>query len=339
MKVGTGLVDRSLAGIAKDARRAEDLGYDYFTSSETDHNPFLPLVVAAEHTSRIDLVTSIALSFSRSPMETAYTAWDLQGLSGGRFVLGLGSQVRGHIVRRFNMNWSAPAPRTREYILALRAIWDCWQNGTKLDFTGEHYTFNLMPPFFNPGPIEHPNLKVYIAAVNPNMMAVAGELCDGVLLHSFNTSKYTNEVVLPALEKGAKKSGRELKDLRISGGGFILTGASDEELEAKMQATKSQIAFYASTRSYAPVMNAHGWNDTAQKLYRMSVDGEWDQMGCQISDEMLDAFAVIGRYDDIVEKVKARYGAYGNAVSFSIPVHTPKDGERLRGMIKSLQAS
>ena len=272
-------------------------------------------------------------------MDTAYIAWDLQAMSKGRFALGLGSQVRGHIVRRYNMEWSSPAARMREYVLALRAIWDCWQNGAKLNFKGDFYNFNLMPPFFSPGPIEHPDIKIYIAAVNGRMQRVAGEVCDGVLLHSFNTPRFTEEVVLPRLEEGAKAAGRTMADLEVSGGGFIVTGANQEEIEANRRITKNRISFYASTRSYAPVMHAHGWHDTAEKLYRMSIDGQWGQMGEQITDEMLDAFAVVGTYDDIVDEIRARYGAYAGSIGFSIPTRTPEDEERLRSMLKSLQAA
>ena len=337
MKVGMRIQGRALGGVGEAARSAEALGYDLVTSSETAHNPFLPLVLAAEHTDRVDLVTSIALAFARSPMDTAYIAWDLQEQSGGRLVLGLGSQVRGHIVRRFSMAWTAPARRMREYILALRTIWDCWQNGTKLEFKGDSYYMNLMPPLFNPGPIKHPEIRVRIAAVNPAMLRVAGEVCDGVLLHSFNSGRYTEEVILPNLARGASKSGRNLEDLQVSGGGFIVTGATEEELESNRRATKDRIAFYASTRSYAPVMNVHGWNDTSEKLYRMSVNGEWASMGREITDDMLETFAVVGLHDDIVDMVKARYGPYASSVDFSIPVRNPEDRERLRTMVKQLR--
>jgi len=338
MRVGTGADGRSLAGIREAAQKAESRGYDYYSSSETAHNPFLPLVTAAEHTERVGLRTSIALAFSRSPMDTAYIAWDLQAMSNGRFHLGLGSQVRGHIIRRFNMNWSAPAPRMREYILAMRAIWDSWQNGTKLDFAGDIYNFNLMPPFFNPGPIEHPNIKVSIAAVNRNMLRVAGEVCDGVILHSFNTHKYAREVILPNLEQGAAKAGRTLQDLEISGGGFIVTGVNEEEVEANRQVTKNRIAFYASTRSYAAVMSAHEWDDTAAKLYRMSVDGKWSEMGAEITDDMLDAFSVIGTHDEIVKQIKSTYGKYSDSIGLSIPIKSPDDENKLKSMIAELQA-
>jgi len=338
MQVGTRLDGRSLARVPEAARDAEELGYDFISSSETSHNPFLPMVLASEHTERIALQTSIALAFSRSPMDIAYTTWDLQAQSNGRFVLGLGSQVRGHIVRRFSMPWAAPARRMLEYIRALRAIWACWQHSTRLEFQGDYYSFNLMPPFFDPGPIEHPDVKVYLAAVNPRMLRVAGEVSDGVLLHSFSTLKYIREVVLPNLAVGAAKSGRKVEDLDIGGGGFIVTGATEEEIEASKRAAKDRIALYASTRSYASVMGAHGWDDTAERLYRMSVEGDWSKMGAEITDEMLEAFAVIGSYDDIVERVKARYGAYATAIDFSIPVRTPEDRERLAVMITKLHS-
>lgn len=338
MKVGASVNSNDLSKVPGLARSAEGLGYDYLTASETAHNPFLPLTLAAEHTTGMELKTSIALAFARSPMDVAYISWDLQALSNGRFVLGLGSQVRGHILRRFSMNWSKPAARMREYILALRAIWNCWQNSTKLDFQGEFYYHNLMPPFFNPGPTEHPNIKVSIAAVNSRMMQVAGELCDGVLLHSFNTPKHTREVIIPNLETGAKRAGRSVDDVDISGGGFIVTGATEEEIEAEKVVTKNRIAFYASTRSYAPVMNTHGWNDTAQKLYRMSVDDKWSEMGKEITDEMLDAFAVIGTHDEIVGKIKERYGPFANSIGFSIPVKGAEDEARLKSMIAELRA-
>jgi probable F420-dependent oxidoreductase len=270
-------------------------------------------------------------------MDVAYIAWDLQKFSGGRMQIGLGTQVRGHVVRRFSGTWAAPAARMREYILAMRAAWDCWQNGTKLEFIGEHYQMNLMPPFFSPGPIENPNVKVYIAAVNPRMHRVAGELCDGVLLHSFNTPKYTREVILPSLEEGARKAGRTLKDIDVNGGGMIVTGATDEEIEAGRQTTKSRIAFYASTRSYEPVMAAHGWEDTAKKLYRMSVEGKWSEMAGEITDEMLDTFAVVGTYDDVVDKIKETFGPYATSIGFTIPVRTWDDRERLAEMVRRLQ--
>ena len=339
MKVQASYEEYSVEGISKAAKTAEEQGYEIFSASETGHNPYLPLVLAAEHTERIQLQTSIALSFARSPMDTAYIAWDLQNLSRGRFTLGLGSQVRGHIVRRFSMPWSAPAPRMREYVMAMRHIWDCWQNGTKLSFAGDHYSFNLMSPFFNPGPIDDPDIRVSIAGVNPNMLKVAGELCDGVILHSFNTQKYTQNVVLPNLQAGAERTGRSIEDIEISGGGFIVTGSDEEELEKNKIETKNRISFYASTRSYADVMSEHGWNDTHEKLYRMSIEGEWNQMGAEITDEMLGHFAVVGTHDQIADKIKSTYGRYASSVSFNLPVKTVEDEEVLRGIISDLSQS
>lgn len=338
MKVGTGMQGGLVADIPQKARKAEELGYDFFSSSETKRNPFISAALAAEHTKRAQVRTSIALAFARSPMDTAYMAWDLQSLSGGRFQLGLGSQVRGHIVRRFNMPWGRPAARMREYIMALRSVWRSWQNREKVDFKGDFYNFNLMPPFFTPEPIEHPDIKIYIAAVNANMLQVAGEVCDGVLLHSFGTFKYIREVVMPNLQKGADKAGRSLADIDINGGGYIITGPNEEHIQKSRQEVKNAISFYASTRSYAPVMNAHGWNDTAQKLYRMSVEGKWSEMGAQITDEMLDEFAIVGGYDEIIDKVKATYGPFASSLSFSIPVNSGEDEETLKDMIARLQA-
>ncbi len=324
--------------IPEAARNAEAMGYDVFSTSETKHNPFIPLTLAAEHTERVGLQTSIALAFPRSPTDMAYIAWDLQNLSNGRLRLGLGSQVRGHIVRRFSGTWSSPAARMREYILAMRAAWDCWQNGGKFEFVGKHYQMNLMPPFFRPEPIEHPDIEVFIAAVNSRMLEVAGELCQGVFLHSYSTHKYTSEVVLPSLERGAAKAGRSLSDIEVSAGGFVVTAASEEALEKERAGAKTSIAFYASTRSYAPVMATHGWDDTAKKLYRMSVEGRWGEMGAEITDEMLDAFAVVGLYDEIVDKIKEQYGPYAGSINLSIPVETEEDRELLASMIRELQA-
>jgi probable F420-dependent oxidoreductase len=271
-------------------------------------------------------------------MDTAYIAWDLAAMSNGRFALGLGSQVKGHIIRRFGMNWTPPAPRMREYIQAMKHIWNAWQTGTNVDFTSDNFTFNLMPPFFNPGPIDSPDIKVYISAVNKNMLGVAGEVCDGVLIHGFSTRKYTREFILPQIARGAARGGRTLEDIDVTAGGFIVTGKNEEEVEKERQVTKGRISFYASTRSYLPVMAAHGWNDTAAKLYRMSVDGKWGEMPSLITDDMLDAFSVIGTHDEIVPRLKAAYGDYATSISFSIPVESPEDEDRLKSMVAELQA-
>ena len=339
MKVGARLDGRTPQQIAASARRAERLGFDTYSSSETNHNPFLPLAIAAEHTETIGLRTSIALAFARSPMDVAYIGWDLQAMSNGRFTLGLGSQVRGHIVRRFGMNWSAPAPRMREYIQALRHIWNAWQTQEPVRFHGDHFDFNLMPPFFNPGPIEKPDVKVFVSAVNPYMLRVAGEVCDGVLLHGFCTPKYTRDVIIPNLKTGAERSGRSLDDFEINAGGFIITGATEEEVESKKAGVKGQISFYASTRSYESVMSTHGWEDTAARLYRMSVDNRWGEMPGQITDDMLETFAVIGTHDEIVDKLKQAHSDYATSISFDIPTPTGEDEEMLAGMVSELHSA
>ena len=349
MRVKTNYAESNIAGNKGDAysmekiisssKNAELYGFDIFSASETSHNPYLPLVLAAEHTDKIELQTSIALAFSRSPMDTAYLAWDLQNISEGRFTLGLGSQVKGHIKRRFSMSWSPPASRMKEYILALKHIWSCWQNGTKLNFESENYTFSLMPPFFDPGPIANPNIKIAISAVNPYMLALAGELCDGVVLHSFTTPKYTQEIVMPNLLKGAGKSGRSIEDIKIEGGGFIVAGHDEEDLESKIIDVRNRVAFYASTRSYAPVMAVHGWEDVHEKLYRMSIDGDWENMGSCITDEILNQFAVIGTYDEIANKIKSKYGNNIDSVWFPIEVNNSKDEDVLKSVVAELKAT
>lgn len=339
MKVVTGIEEYSPLNIRQAAMKAEARGYDIFSSGETGHNPYLPLAIAAECTEKIKLLTSIALAFARSPMDTAYLAWDLQKFANGRFTLGLGSQVRGHIIRRFSMPWSAPADRMREYVLALRHIWNSWQNQTKLDFVGNYYSFNLMPPFFNPGPIEHPDIKIALAAVNPNMLAVAGEVSDGAILHPFNTPKYTREVVLPSIQIGASRAGRSVEDIAIHSSGFIVTGQDEDELEQGKLKTKQQIAFYASTRSYSDVMKIHGWDDTHEKLYRMSIDEQWSEMGKLITDEMLESFAIVGTYDQLASKIRSTYGDFAESVTFSMRVDASVQREAtLREIVADLQA-
>ncbi|MBI4242287.1 MAG: TIGR03617 family F420-dependent LLM class oxidoreductase [Candidatus Rokubacteria bacterium] len=301
------MLTHDLRGIGDYARKVEALGFDCLWASETQHDPFLSLAVAATATSKIKLGTAIAVAFPRSPMITAHIAWDLQRASGGRFTLGLGSQVKGHIERRFSVKWEAPGPRLREVILALRAIWDCWQNGTKLNFKGQFYSFDLMIPFFNPGPIQHPRIPIYIAGVNRYMCRLAGELCEGLHVHPFNSPKYLREFVQPAVQEGLVKSGRSRKDFTFVAPVFTIVGDTEEELATARQSVRGQIAFYASTRTYEPVLAAHGWQDLTPKLHRKSVEGDWKGMAALISDEMLDAYAVTGTYATIGERIQERY--------------------------------
>jgi len=337
MKVETSIETGSLRDAPAVARKAEEMGYDGIVTSQTGHDPFLPLALAAEHTQRVTLGTAVAIAFPLSPTSLAHIAWDLQALSGGRLLLGLGSQVKGHIVRRFSIPYAPPGPRMREYILALRAVWDCWQNGTKLNFQGDYYNLSLMTPYFNPGPIEHPHVPIYVSAVNPYMLRLAGELCDGVRLHAFNTAKYTRESILPNLEAGARKAGRRLSDIDVSGGSFLVTGETEEEVERAKPAVRTQVAFYGSTRSYRGVFEVHGWGDVSLQLHEMSTQGRWSEMGGLITEEMLEEFAIVSPYDGLIEKIKARWSGIVTRTGLAIPICKPEDEERLRHMIRELQ--
>ena len=339
MKVET-MTSLDMTRTAADAERAERLGYDGVLTPETGHDPFLPLLLAGEHTSKLTLGTAVAIAFPRSPMVTAQLAWDLQKFTNGRFLLGLGTQVKGHNIRRYGTPWdSPPGPRLREYIQMVRAIWDNWQNGTRPSFRGQHYEFTLMSPFFNPGPIEHPEIPIYISAVNTFNCRLAGELCDGLRLHGFNTPKYLQEVIVPAVEAGAKKAGRSLDDVDIAGLGFIITGKDSNELTRNAEPVRRQISFYASTRSYHPVLDVHGWKETGDRLFDMSTKGEWDAMPKLITDGMLEQFCTIGTYDEIVPKLIKHYGGITSRAGFAIPTRSPEDEQRLSSMIKELQAA
>ena len=338
MKVDTALT-LELSKVPEAARRAEAMGYNGVFTPETGHDPFLAHALAAEHTTTLELGTAVAIAFPRSPMATAQIAWDLSKQSNGRFTVGLGTQVKGHIVRRYGMDWTPPGPRLREYILMMRAIWDSWQNGTRPSFEGKSYRYTLTSPFFNPGPIEHPNVPIHISAINPYNCRLVGELCDGIKLHGFNTPKYYNEVIRPNIEKGAKKAGRDPKDIEICGLGFVITGPDQEAVEKAMAPVRQQIAFYGSTRTYKPVLDIEGWGDLNQELFSLSLEGKWQDMATRITDDMLDEFAIIGTYDEIVKKIKEKSAGIIDRLSFAIPVHTPDDEERLKSMIKELQAA
>ncbi len=333
MRVEYHIQGRDLRALPELVRRVEEVGYDAVTSSETSHDPFLPLVLAAEHSQRLLLGTSVAIAFPRSPMVVAYLAWDLQKFSGGRFVLGLGTQVKGHNERRFSVPWTAPGPRLREYIGALRAIWDCWQNGTPLNFRGKHYTFTLMTPFFNPGPIEHPRIPVHIAAVNAFMARLAGEICDGIRLHSFLSPKYLREVIIPAVQAGAARAGRALDDFELAGAGFVIAGRTEADLAPQREAVRRQLAFYASTRTYRPVMAIHGWGETVDQLHRLSLQGRWAEMAGLITDEMLETYATIGTYDEIADRLRERYRGLVTSVALNLPLETAEDRELAREVI------
>ena len=332
MKLDTGLMPASLHDVPAAAKAAEDMGFDALWTAETSHDPFLPLVLAAEHTSRIKLGTSIAVAFPRSPMVLAQIAWDLQAQSGGRFILGLGTQVKGHNERRFGVKWEHPGPKLREMIQMIHAIWDCWQNGTRPGFAGRFYNFTLMTPFFNPGPIDHPRPAIYIAGVNEYMCRLAGELCDGFHIHPFHSLKYLDEVVFPNVQQGLQKSGRTRADISMSSTVFVITGENEKQIEAAKGPVRQQISFYASTPAYVGVLEAHGWGEAGRRLTEKSKRGDWAGMAEEITDEMLDVYALKGTYEEIAERVKHKYAGHLDRVAFYFPFASG-DKQRWRRLV------
>ncbi len=288
------------------AAAAESAGYAAAWTGEVKHDPFLAVGLAAVATESIELGTGIAVAFARSPMSMAVQANDLQLLSGGRLLLGLGSQIRAHITRRFSMPWSHPAPRMREYIMAMRAIWDCWNDGARLNFRGDYYTHTLMTPFFDPGPNLYGAPRVLLAGVGDVMTAVAGEVADGFLCHAFTTERYLCEVTRPALERG--RAGRGLAGYQVSGSPFVATGRTEEELAQACRGVREQIAFYGSTPAYRPVLELHGWGELAEELHRLSLQGQWKQMGEAIDETVLNTFAVVAEPAAVAAELVRRYG-------------------------------
>ncbi|GAB4529690.1 MAG: LLM class F420-dependent oxidoreductase [Anaerolineae bacterium] len=312
-----------LKTVASLGEKIEKLGFDALWTAEAAHNPFLPLTLVANATTRLTLGTQIAVAFARSPMTVANIAWDLQAQSDGRFILGLGTQVKAHIQKRFSMTWDSPLPRLREYIEGLRAIWDTWQNDTPLRYEGEYYTFKLMTPFFNPGPIAHPHIPIYIAGVNEHICRLAGELCNGLHAHGFHTVKYLRELVQANIDAGLAKSGRSRDQFELVVPIFTVTGRDDAEMEKNIIATKARIAFYASTPTYQSVLETHGWQDTGEKLSSMARQGQWEAMWEQISDEMLHEIAVVGTPDELPAKVHTRYAGVADRICFGWDIDDP----------------
>ena len=319
MLLDAALLSTGIDDVAGTARDLEARGYAGVWASEADHDPFLPLLTAGLATDRLQVGTAIAVAFARSPMTLAMTAHDLQRYTRGRFVLGLGSQVKPHVERRFSMPWSPPVERMREYVAALRAIWTAWQDGTRLRFHGEHYRHTLMTPMFSPQAHEWGPPPVYLAAVGPLMTRLAGEVADGLLVHGFTTERYLREVTLPAIDRGLEKAGRSRDNFEIKYPGFVVTGRDEKELEKAAQGTRQQIAFYASTPAYRPVLEIHGWGDLQSELNAMSKQGEWVKMGELIDDEVLNTFAVVTEPDKVPEEVVSRYGDIVDRFSFYAP--------------------
>jgi probable F420-dependent oxidoreductase len=316
------------------ARKAEEFGFDCFWVNETKHDPFVQLATAAVSTGRIGLGTSIAVAFARSPTTLAYTSWDLQSLSKGRMILGLGSQVKGHIERRFGMKWERPAPKMRELILAIRAVWKCWQDGTKLDFNGRYFHLDLMSPFFTPGPISSPKIPIYLAGVNTRMCRVAGEVADGLHVHPLHTMRYLKEVIRPALDAGIAARGGEKSDVAVAASVFAVVGDSTKEIQEAREAYRGQIAFYASTKSYRKVMELHGWGDVADKLHEHSIRGNWTKMASEVPDDVLEEFVVEGSWGDIGERIASRYEGLVDRVRLYLPF----DGdEKWRALVRGFR--
>ena len=312
MKFDASLPPLPLQDVPAVAKAAERMGFAAIWTTETQHNPFLPGALIAEHTRRMQFGTAVAIAFARSPADLAYTAWDLAAASEGRFILGLGTQVKAHITRRFGMPWpDSVVGKLREQIQAIRAFWRTWQTGEKLNFRGEYYKLTLMSPFFNPGPIAHPDIPIYIAGVNTGLARLAGEVADGFLAHPFHSVRYLQEVLLPAIEQGAARAERPRPALQVTA--FVVTDQAEEDF------VRSQIAFYASTPSYRRVMRLHGWEETAEELSALAARGRWEAMPALVTDEMLDAFATRAAPEDLPVALEARYGGLADRLSLYTP--------------------
>lgn len=339
MKVDGG-IGTNLHQVAGQAKELEAAGYSGGWTAETSHDPFLPLLLAAEHTEQLELGTSIAVAFARNPMLLANIGWDLQSFSKGRFILGLGSQIKPHITKRFSMEWSHPAPRMREMIMAIRAIWDTWENGTPLAFRGDFYTHTLMTPFFTPDRADLAGFgvpKIFLAGVGELMTEVAGEVCDGFICHGFTTEKYLREVTIPALARGRAKAGKTMEGFEIIGPSFVVTGGTEEEMAQAAAGTRQQIAFYGSTPAYRGVLEVHGWGELQDELNRLSKQGQWVEMGNLITDEILETFAVVGPPETVASELHHRYGDVIQRISFYAPYKS--DPDRWAQVLHDLKAA
>jgi probable F420-dependent oxidoreductase len=319
MRVTTGLpyADWRLCGPA--AAQAEADGFDGVTAPELAHDPFIPLALGAMTTSKVELATSVAIAFPRSPMITANLAWDLAANSGGRFTLGIGTQVRAHNERRFSVPWISPAPRIGEYVDALRAIWRCWEKGEKLDFKGKFYTFTLMTPEFSPKPTGLPMIPIMIAAVGPEMQKTAARRCDGVRLHGFATRQYVEQIVRPLLATELEKSGRTFEHFEVTGGGFVATGPDEATVQAAAEKIRYRIGFYGSTPAYRGVFDIHGLTDLGAKLHAATRRGAWSEIAGMVDDDVLDLFCARATYDHLPQAIADRFAGLADAVSIDFP--------------------
>lgn len=336
LDVGLAVEGKHLPRIGEVARAAEGLGFAGLWTSETRHDSFLPLALAAEHTGTIQLGTSVAIAFARSPMVTAQTAWDLQDLSGGRFLLGLGTQVKAHIERRFGMPWDAPVARLREYIQAVRAIWQAFQTDGALNFRGEFYQHSLLTPFFNPGPIDHPDIPIFIAGVNTGLARLAGELCQGFHIHPFHSVAYVRTVVQPAIAAGAAQANRRPRDVELATSVFVITGRTGAAITEQRERMRAQIAFYASTPTYRVVLKTHGWEAIGEKLSRLAATKRWGDMPALISNEMLQTFAVEAPPDELGAALRSRYEGVIDRIALYLPFEPGQDDELWRATLRTI---
>lgn len=336
MRVSTQLPNHDLREAQKVAQLSEKAGLDTVVALENAHNPYIPLAAAALETDKIQLGTAVAMAFPRAPTITAHAAWDVHNASKGRFYLGLGAQVKTHNVRRYGLEWSPPAPRMRDYIRALRAIWKTWEKEQPLDFESETYKLNLMTPNFSPRPNGLGPIPISIATVGPAMLAVAGECCDGVRLHPFSTRKYLENVSIEGIKKGLERGGRDRKNIEVVAGGFIATGRDEEHVAKMLDYVRFRIAFYCSTRAYWDVLRQHDMEYMGEKLNPYPRENRWDEMAALIPDEMIDLFAVVGTYDELPAKLAERYG--GLADSIHLPIAEDDDPDQLRETVEKIQA-
>lgn len=325
MKIDLFNAETNWKALAEAAKEADDFGFDGFAIPEITGDPFIHAAMVANATERIQARTAIAVAFPRSPMVVANQAWSIQVNSGGRFALGLGTQVKGHNERRFSTPWKAPRSRMKEYVESLRAIWRCWELGERLDYQGDHYQFTLMTPEFTPPKSNLPMVPIYLAAVRPRMLETAASVADGLRLHGFCTKKYLEEVVVPAIDRGLASAGRSRSDLEVCGGGFIMTGPDEETVAKNREWARYRISFYASTRTYLPVMSLHGWDDLAAKLHEMSKTGKWKHMAAEVPDDVVDAFTVSATYDELPEAIEQRFGGISDTVEFGFEQRTDRD--------------
>lgn len=338
MKFDTVIAANKFLDIRDFAQWAEEIGYDGLWSIEAAHEPFMPLAIASTVTKRVTLGTAIAVAFPRNPTVLAHTCWDLQANSNGRLILGLGTQVKGHNERRFGVPFVSPVKKLREMILAMRAVWDCWQNGTPLRFEGEFYRLTMMTPFFSPSKIEHSKVPIYVAGVNRLIAEMVGEVCDGFHVHPLNSPCFLRESLIPSIETGARRAGRSRADITLSTQALVATGDSSQAITEQREDIRRQIGFYASTRTYAPVLATHGWAEVSAKLNAKAAAGDWEGMAKEVTDEMLDEFCISGPVDEIGKKLRERYDGLLDRVSLYFPYRPGQNDTGVKRIIEDIHA-